>query len=77
MKHCAILLAFANFALSLIGPPAQAAAATATFVKVADWGSGFDGKVTVSNGTFTAMTDWNVRLDAPASISIPCAWTWS
>ncbi|WP_188190842.1 chitinase [Nonomuraea sp. SYSU D8015] len=74
MKHRAILLALATLALSLISPPAHAAAATATFVKVADWGSGFEGKVTVTNGTSTAMNGWNVQFDVPAGYSIPSAW---
>ncbi|NUP75974.1 MAG: cellulose-binding protein, partial [Nonomuraea sp.] len=51
MRFRAILIALATLALSLIALPAQAASATATFVKVADWGSGFEGKVTVTNGT--------------------------
>ncbi|MGP3918339.1 chitinase [Nonomuraea sp. 10N515B] len=75
MKHRAILVAFATFALSLLAaPPAQAATATATFVKVSDWGSGFEGNVTVTNGTTTAMNGWNVQFDVPAGYSIPSAW---
>ncbi|HEX4812836.1 MAG TPA: cellulose binding domain-containing protein [Nonomuraea sp.] len=74
MKHRAILLALTTFALSLLAPPAQAASATAAFVKVADWGSGFEGKVTVTNGTSTAMDGWNVQFDVPSGFSIPSAW---
>ncbi|MFG1707722.1 chitinase [Nonomuraea sp. M3C6] len=74
MRLRAILLALATLALSLYALPAQAASATATFVKVSDWGSGFEGKVTVTNGTTTAMTGWNVQFDVPAGFSIPSAW---
>ncbi|WP_433439137.1 chitinase [Nonomuraea sp. CA-141351] len=74
MRHRAILLALSTLALSLYALPAQAASATATFVKVSDWGSGFEGKVTVTNGTTTAMTGWNVQFDVPAGYSIPSAW---
>ncbi|SEG53204.1 Chitinase [Nonomuraea solani] len=74
MKLRAILLALVTLALSLYALPAQAAAATATFAKVSDWGSGFEGKVTVTNGTTTAMTGWNVQFDVPAGFSIPSAW---
>ncbi|MGW0809796.1 chitinase [Nonomuraea sp. NPDC002799] len=74
MKARAILLASATFALSLIALPAQAASATATFVKVSDWGSGFEGKVTVTNGTTTPMNGWNVQFDVPAGFAIPSAW---
>ncbi|NRQ40649.1 carbohydrate-binding protein [Nonomuraea sp. NN258] len=73
MKYRAILVALATLALGLIALPAQAAAATATFVKVADWGSGFEGKVTVTNGT-SAPLNWNVQFDVPAGHSIPSAW---
>jgi chitinase len=74
VKYRAILLAVTAAALGLPAPPAHAAAATATFVKVADWSSGFEGKVTVTNGTATAMTGWNVQFDVPAGFSIPSAW---
>lgn len=74
----AILLALSTLALTLYALPAQAAplapGATATFVKVSDWGSGFEGKVTVTNGTTTAMNGWNVQFDVPAGYSIPSAW---
>ncbi|MEU8317807.1 glycosyl hydrolase family 18 protein [Nonomuraea sp. NPDC048881] len=73
MRFRAIFLALATLALSLLALPAHAAAATATFVKVADWGSGFEGKVTVVNGT-TAPLAWNVQFDVPAGFSIPSAW---
>ncbi|MFI7696014.1 cellulose binding domain-containing protein [Nonomuraea sp. NPDC049655] len=73
MRFRAIFLALATLALSLLALPAHAAAATATFVKVADWGSGFEGKVTVVNGT-TAPLVWNVQFDVPAGFSIPSAW---
>ncbi|MFC4114562.1 cellulose binding domain-containing protein [Nonomuraea zeae] len=74
MRLRAIVLALATLALSLYALPAHAAGATATFVKVADWGSGFEGKVTVTNGTTTAMNGWNVQFDTPAGFSIPSAW---
>ncbi|WP_226898815.1 chitinase [Nonomuraea phyllanthi] len=74
MRPRAILLALTTLALSLYALPAQAASATATFVKVSDWGSGFEGKVTVTNATTTPMTGWNVQFDLPAGYSIPSAW---
>ncbi|MEO3875062.1 cellulose binding domain-containing protein [Nonomuraea sp. B12E4] len=74
MRLRALLLAFVTLALSLYAQPAQAAAATATFTKVADWGSGFEGKVTVTNASTTAMSGWNVQFDLPAGHSIPSAW---
>ncbi|MEU7003159.1 cellulose binding domain-containing protein [Nonomuraea sp. NPDC046570] len=74
MKLRVLLVALAAVALSLVAVPASAAAATATFTKVADWGSGFEGKITITNGTSTAMNGWNVQFDVPAGFSIPSAW---
>ncbi|WP_336215621.1 chitinase [Nonomuraea sp. LPB2021202275-12-8] len=74
MKVRVILVTLATLALSLIALPAQAASATATFVKVSDWGTGFEGKVTVTNATSTPMTGWNVRFDIPSGFTIPSAW---
>jgi chitinase len=77
VKYRAILVALATLLLSLIALPAlpaNAASATATFVKVSDWGSGFEGKVTITNGTSAAMNGWNVQFDLPTGFSIPSAW---
>ncbi|UBU15387.1 chitinase [Nonomuraea gerenzanensis] len=74
MRLRAILLALATLALGLPALPAHAASATATFVKVSDWGSGFEGKVTVTNGTTTALPSWNVQFDVPSGFTIPSAW---
>ncbi|MFC7588940.1 cellulose binding domain-containing protein [Nonomuraea antimicrobica] len=74
MRLRAILLVLATLALALQSLPAQAAAATATFAKVADWGSGFEGRVTVTNATTAPMPSWNVQFDVPAGFSIPSAW---
>ncbi|SEM14280.1 chitinase [Nonomuraea pusilla] len=74
MKARAILLALVTLALGLTALPAHAAAApTATFVKVADWGSGFEGKVTVTNGTSSPLA-WNVQFDVPSGFTVPSAW---
>ncbi|GIH69953.1 cellulose binding domain-containing protein [Sphaerimonospora thailandensis] len=66
--------ALAALVLPLIAVPAQAAGSvTATFAKTQDWGSGFGGSVTVSNGT-SSPVNWNVQFDLPAGFSIPSAW---
>ncbi|MEU8363065.1 glycosyl hydrolase family 18 protein [Nonomuraea sp. NPDC048882] len=74
MRLRAILLSIATAALCLQALPAQAASATATFTKVSDWGSGFEGRITVTNGTTTSMSGWNVQFDVPQGYSIPSAW---
>src|SRR5215203_2954887 len=49
---------------------AYAAGPTATFVKTSDWGSGFEGRYTITNGGATTITGWNVRFDMPAGSSV-------
>jgi hypothetical protein len=53
---------------------ASAAPATATFSKVQDWGSGFEGKFTLVNGTSSALSGWTVAFDLPAGFTISSAW---
>ncbi|MEV4101443.1 cellulose binding domain-containing protein [Nonomuraea sp. NPDC049649] len=74
MKLRVILVALATLALGLTASPAQAASATAAFTKVSDWGTGFEAKITVTNGTSSPMNGWNVQFDLPAGFSIASAW---
>src|SRR5215471_12023058 len=39
----------------LTAPAANAAGVSATFTKVSDWGTGFEGKVTVTNDTTSSL----------------------
>ncbi|MFR9780922.1 glycosyl hydrolase family 18 protein [Micromonospora sp. MS34] len=58
-------------------PLATASAAgsvTATFTKVQDWGTGHEGKVTVTNGTSTSVDTWRIEFDLPAGTSISTFW---
>jgi hypothetical protein len=58
-------------------PAAQSSAAnglSASFVKVSDWGSGFEGKITVTNGTSSALPSWTVEFDMPAGSQITTSW---
>jgi hypothetical protein len=50
-----------------------AGGATASFTKVQDWGSGFEGKVTVTNGGTSALT-WTVEFDLPAGAQVTSSW---
>jgi Cellulose binding domain/Glycosyl hydrolases family 18/Fibronectin type III domain len=61
-------------ALAVVPLPASAAPATATFTKVSDWGSGFEGKVTLTNGTTSPINGWSVSFDLPAGYSITSHW---
>lgn len=51
-----------------------AAAPTATFVKVSDWGSGWEGRYTITNGGSSTLTSWQVDFDLPAGTSIGTYW---
>jgi chitinase len=53
---------------------AQAAGPTATFVKVSDWGSGWEGKFTVTNGGTTALSSWTIQFDLPAGTAVGSFW---
>ena len=69
------LVALAALVLTMmIALPAQAATATATFTKVSDWGTGFEGKYTVTNGGTTTINGWSVAFDLPSGASIGSFW---
>jgi chitinase len=71
---------FATLLLPLAGlvglaSPAQAAtSATATYAKTQDWGSGFEGKWTVTNSGTTTISSWTVEWDFPSGTSVTSAW---
>ena len=58
----------------VVAPPAFAAGETATFVKTSDWGSGWEGKYTVTNGGTTTLNGWAVAFDLPAGTSVGSFW---
>lgn len=60
--------------VGLAGPAQAAASATATFTKVSDWGSGFEGKWTVKNTGTTTLSSWTVEWDYPSGTSVTSAW---
>ncbi|MEE6309784.1 cellulose binding domain-containing protein [Plantactinospora veratri] len=54
--------------------PAYAAGPTATFVKTADWGSGWEGRYTITNGGTSAINGWSVAFDLPAGTTMGSYW---
>ena len=58
----------------LVAPRAFAAGETATFVKTSDWGSGWEGKYTVTNGGTSTLNGWAVAFDLPAGTSVGSFW---
>jgi len=69
---CTVLLAVAT-AVALPGV-AAAAGERATFTKVSDWGSGWEGRYTVTNGGTSTISSWRVEFDLPADTSIGTFW---
>ncbi|MGW4466725.1 chitinase [Micromonospora sp. NPDC004704] len=57
-----------------VAVPAFAAGPTATFVKVSDWGSGWEGKYTVTNGGTTTLASWSVAFDLPSGSTVGTFW---
>ncbi len=57
-----------------IAGPAAAASPSATFTKTSDWGSGWEGRYTVTNGGTSAITSWKVEFDLPAGTSVGSYW---
>ncbi|MGX7670157.1 chitinase [Plantactinospora sp. DSM 117369] len=54
--------------------PAYAAGPTATFVKTSDWGSGWEGKYTITNGGTSTINGWSVAFDLPAGTTMGSYW---
>ncbi len=56
--------------------PSSAAASglTATFSKDSDWGSGYQGKFTITNKGSAAVQHWSVRFALPASAKLGTFW---
>jgi len=52
----------------------QTGGLTATFSKASDWGSGFVGAYTVTNGGSSVVNGWRLEFDLPAGASVVNAW---
>ncbi|SHF68745.1 chitinase [Streptoalloteichus hindustanus] len=68
----AFLLALAGVLLP--STPALAAGETATFAKVSDWGSSWEGKYTITNTGTSAISTWRVEFDLPAGTTLGSYW---
>lgn len=60
--------------VGLAAPAEAATSATATYTKVSDWGSGFEGKWTVKNTGTTTLSSWTVEWDFPSGTAVTSAW---
>ena len=69
----AVALATGGTAIAL-ATPAYAAGVTATFTKDSDWGSGYQGKFTITNGSTATVNTWNVQFDLAAGYTMGTYW---
>jgi chitinase len=77
LKRAILRLAVAFAATASLTLPQLAHAAgtpTATFSKDSGWGTGYQGKYTITNGGSTTLNSWKVEVDVPAGGSIGSAW---
>ncbi|WP_158880464.1 cellulose binding domain-containing protein [Amycolatopsis anabasis] len=62
-------------ALTGLAPAANAAAGTtAAFTKAAEWGGGYEGRFTITNGGSAPLTSWQVDFDLPPGTSLGAYW---
>src|SRR5258707_10260381 len=61
--------------IAAITTPAQAAGSlTATLSYDSDWGSGYQAKYTITNGSAATVTSWKVEFDLPAGSALGSYW---
>ncbi|MEV1156906.1 cellulose binding domain-containing protein [Micromonospora chokoriensis] len=64
----------ATLGAAWVALPAYAAGATASFVKTADWGSGWEGKYTITNGGTSTINGWRLAFDLPSGTTLGSYW---
>jgi hypothetical protein len=69
----AIVLAAAAVLLG-VAPAAYAAGVSAAFSKDSDWGTGYQARYTITNGTAATISSWTVAFDLPAGASLGTYW---
>ncbi|MFJ8916685.1 cellulose binding domain-containing protein [Amycolatopsis sp. NPDC102389] len=61
-------------AVLVIAPASAAGGIGAAFSKGSDWGSGWEGKYTISNNSGSSLPAWTVEFDLPSGHSIASLW---
>jgi hypothetical protein len=74
LSGAAVALLGALVGVVATGAPAYAANPTATIVKTSSWSTGFEAKVTITNGAGDAVNGWSVAFDLPAGTGISSSW---
>jgi chitinase len=69
----AVLLLAVGLAALPASPAIAANGASAVFTKSGDWGTGYEGKYTITNGSTSALT-WRVEFDLPTGSTISSFW---
>ncbi|MFG1950279.1 chitinase [Micromonospora sp. NPDC048830] len=64
----------ASVGAAWVALPAYAAGATASFVKTSDWGTGWEGKYTITNGGTSTVNGWTLTFDLPAGSTLGSFW---
>ncbi|SCE92627.1 chitinase [Micromonospora chokoriensis] len=64
----------ATLGAAWVALPAYAAGPTASFVKTADWGSGWEGKYTITNGGTSTINGWSLAFDLPSGTTLGSYW---
>ncbi|WP_422755303.1 glycosyl hydrolase family 18 protein [Micromonospora sp. WMMD708] len=72
------LWAGAVMALTVAAVPVTSAfgagSVTATFASAQDWGTGHEGRVTVTNGSSASVSTWRIEFDLPSGTTISSFW---
>jgi cellulose binding protein with CBM2 domain len=61
-------------AMFVIAPANAAGGVSATFSKGTDWGTGYEGKYTIANGSGSTLPSWTVEFDLPSGAKISSLW---
>ncbi|WP_410655135.1 cellulose binding domain-containing protein [Amycolatopsis sp. lyj-112] len=61
-------------AILVIAPASAAGGVGAAFSKGSDWGTGWEGKYTISNSSGSSLPTWTVEFDLPAGHSVASLW---
>ncbi|MEV6440366.1 cellulose binding domain-containing protein [Amycolatopsis sp. NPDC051716] len=61
-------------AMFVIAPANAAGGVSATFSKGSDWGTGYEGKYTIANGSGSTLATWTVEFDLPSGAKISSLW---
>ncbi|MER7751588.1 glycoside hydrolase family 18 chitinase [Kitasatospora sp. NPDC097643] len=56
------------------GAASAAGSATAALTKGSDWGTGYEGSYTITNGSSAALNGWTLEFDLPANNTVASLW---